>query len=113
MAQSRRVDLSRIQEGAWAEVRTSAPYGMAREAQALPAEERGSRLDVMLRWMVSAWSLCDVDGHALGAPRALTQEQWDLVPTDAVAAILAATAQSAPAPETPDPNVSGAASSGS
>lgn len=108
----KRIDLGHVQEGAYATVRTSLPYGLAREVRKLDEGEREERADVIIRWIVKQWRLSDVDGTALPPPQQVQEQHIDLIPADAVAAIVqAAFAAKAEQPE--DPNSPSGGSSAS
>ena len=112
MESTKRLDLSGVQPEAYAVLRTSLPYGFARESRRVPEEERAERADIIIRWMVREWNVRDVDGAPLPAPRDVTEENIDLIPTDVVNAIVTA-AFSGQKGDEEDPNSPGGDSSAS
>ncbi len=112
MESVKRIDLGEAQEGAFAIIRSSLPYGFAREARKLGEDERDERADIIIRWLVKQWNLLDVDGGNLPPPQQVQSADLDLIPAEAVAAIVRA-AFPAKAQEAEDPNSPSAASSAS
>ncbi len=111
MELTKRVDLSAAQDGAYALLRTSLPYGFAREARRLGDDERVERADVIIRWLVKRWNLRDVDGGDLPPPQQVQESDVDLIPAEAINAIVSAAFNKDG--EAEDPNSPAAASSDS
>lgn len=107
-----RLDLSKFQPGAYAELREEAPYGLIKglqpkmdaDGQPIPITLDDSAVNFM-RFMVKEWNVVNVDGDALPTPRNVTLSDLELVNMNVVVEIVQS-ADKILAKSVPDPNSS-------